>query len=124
MPLVLSTEIELRSSLFPSLAGIAGTELLEEIFGSAGGCATSAGLKSGSGGFDCFLEKNDLQVPDFDLRRWGSLRGAADGASVLSGAIVSTGFSSFLITVGRGSMGVVMDRLGFLGPSETTPGVE
>ena len=69
MPLVLSTDIELRSSLFASLVGIAGTELLEEALGSAGGGATSAGLKSGSGGFDCFLEKNDLHVPDFDLRR-------------------------------------------------------
>lgn len=68
-PLVLSTEIELRSSLFPSLTGTAGTEAFEEAFGSAGGGAISAGLKSGSGGFDCFLVKNDLQVPDFDLRR-------------------------------------------------------
>lgn len=122
--LVLSTEIELRSSFLPSLTGIAGTELLADALGSAGGGAISAGLKSGSGGFDCFLEKKDLHVPDLDFRKWGSLRGAAEGASVLGGATASSGFSSFLFKVGSGSMGVVIDRLGLREFSSATPGVE
>jgi len=96
----------------------------EGAFGSAGGGAMSAGLKSGIGGFDCFREKIDLHVPDFDLRRCGSLRGAADAASVLLVADGSAALSSLLFKVGRALIGVVIDRFGFRGLSKPIPGVE
>lgn len=109
---VLSTEIEFLSSFFPSLIGTSGANSFGESFtgekplaeslslrgplGSAGGGAISAGLKSGTGGFDCFREKNDLQVPDLDLRKCGSLRGAAEAVSNFAGA---TSTSSFLVGI-------------------------
>lgn len=98
--------------------------LLMIALGGTGHGAISAVLKSGTGGFDCLREKNDRHVPDFDLRRCGSLRDAAE-ASVFAGATGSGSFFAPDLGACKGaSIGVVMDRLGCRWLSDTMPGVE